>query len=235
MFGDTHAGMAHASNQDAISYNELSGLAVLADGMGGYPGADSASRIVVETFSALFRAGADIRNIALNANGKILERASSETRLRKMGSTVVAAFADDFGFEIVWAGDSRAYLWRRECGLSLVTRDHCLASIGGKYEGSTADCESFPNALTRVLGRKDVQPERLRGDWGGGDLLLLCSDGLYKDLGEIDMEQTLRDHESAERSVSILIQKALANGGRDDISAILLENKQKGLHPASKN
>lgn len=228
-------GKVREENQDAVRHSRvpLGDLLVVADGIGGYRGGATASRMVIEEFDrCLAEAAADaspeavIREAATQANACIYHAATAiNSPYRQMGSTVVMALLvrAESGLTawIGHIGDSRAYLVR-DGRLNRITSDHSAVQ-------ALLDCNlitpeqaaSHPDAsvLTRSLGhRPEVDIDLSTVALLPGDALLLCSDGLWGYVPEPQMETIAVDprlpvHETAQQ----LLQLALAAGGHDNI------------------
>jgi len=191
--------------------------------MGGHAGGEVASRIVRETImqngdlplpQALLAAHA-----AIAAAGK-----SGDERFRDMGSTVVAfAQRGDEG-EIVWVGDSRAYLWRSGV-LRRLTRDHSYVELLRDSSGLTeAEIRDHPqrNLVTQTLGIGAPVPASARIDLRANDWLMLCSDGLHDELDDAEIAVQLRGTRTPDDAVMKLVDAALAKGGRDNVSVLIV-------------
>jgi type VI secretion system protein ImpM len=114
----------------------------------------------------------------------------------------------------LWAGDSRAYRWRKG-GLQQLTRDHSLAEI----EGMTADA----NAITRAVGGEaTLDLDLIRDRVEPGDRFLLCSDGLTKTVPKEQLE-TLMGHQDIAQAVDGLIKATLDAGAPDNVTALVVE------------
>jgi serine/threonine protein phosphatase PrpC len=208
-------------------------LVLVADGIGGYRGGGTASRIVVETFASWvsarppnYSAALAIAEAAAQANTNIRETAAlGEPAYRQMGSTVVLALiTQDEHSTMAWIGhigDSRAYLARAGV-LSCLTRDHsAVQALIDQNQVSPENARSHPDAsvLTRSLGHQpEVEIEITMTQLEAGDSLLLCSDGLWGFVPEQSIANVLTDLKIAPGEVADqLLHLALQAGGQDNI------------------
>jgi len=244
--GGTDVGRERAHNEDAILVDAERKLVVLADGMGGYQAGEVASQLAVDvvreessdvtiTDSELGRVDPEtgisvamrqLRGAIEKANNRICSVARGREELNGMGTTIVAARFYDGRVGVAHVGDSRCYRFRDQL-LEQLTRDHSY--VQDQLEKgliSEEDAKHSPqkNLITRALGidaiaEADVQEFRTRP----GDLYLLCSDGL-SDLVKPEALQTMfaKDEVPSELAKH-LIDAANANGGRDNISVILIK------------
>lgn len=252
----THTGMVRSHNEDAIASDADIGLAVLADGMGGYNAGEVASGIAVALIGSELRqsvartslhrlgqAEGDLlairlmRSAVLKANTSIFEAASSQPQYAGMGTTLVAMLLRDNRVTVVHVGDSRLYVLRED-RLSQVTRDHSLLQEqidSGTITKEAARRSQNKNLVTRAVGiEPEVDPEIHTYDVRPGDIYLLCSDGLNDMVEDEDIELTLNAMgANLPLAASQLVQMANDNGGRDNVSVILV--KVKSDFPAAEN
>ncbi len=237
--GSTHLGR-RTNNEDAFVLAEALGLFIVADGMGGYEGGEVASGLTVQTMRAFIdeqrrdpdgtwplkpdRTRSWEENL-LDVATVVAHRAivaRREGALERMGSTVVSALITHHRLIVAHVGDSRAYLLR-DGRLTALTRDHSfLAEL--EATGWVGDRKTFPhkNQITRALGiegasRAEVCTHRLEE----GDVVLLCSDGLYDPLDEATLARVLGSA-SPEDACAQLTALALEAGGTDNLTAIVL-------------
>jgi len=241
----THTGMVRSHNEDAISSDGEVGLAVLADGMGGYNAGEVASGIAVALITSEMRqaiaktslhsldqADGDLQAIRLlkgivaKANTSIYQSASSQPQYAGMGTTLVVALFRDNRLSVAHIGDSRLYRLRED-KLEQVTRDHSLLQEqidSGMITREAARRSQNKNLVTRALGiEPEVEAEIHTYDVRPGDLYLLCSDGLNDMVEDEDIELTLNAMGSnLPLAANQLVQMANDNGGRDNVSVVLV-------------
>ncbi|HLX26860.1 MAG TPA: Stp1/IreP family PP2C-type Ser/Thr phosphatase [Casimicrobiaceae bacterium] len=240
----SHPGMVRAHNEDAV-FVDGTGLAILADGMGGYNAGEVASNIAVDVIKEGLLpeliSGRDLSKVDVHtglthaalllqrqiaaANKGIYEAAQSRPECAGMGTTVVAAVFHGDRVSIAHIGDSRCYRLRGD-RFEQLTRDHSLLQEQIDSGQITADQAKFSlnkNLVTRALGIEaivpaDISEYRVEAD----DIYLLCSDGLT-DMVDADVVHGIVDEERGKLEVAAtqLIELANQNGGRDNISVIL--------------
>ena len=245
----THAGMVRAHNEDSIGTDASIGLAVLADGMGGYNAGEVASGIAValvtkETRDSLgqvppyerdrssgeLMAVTILRSVVGRANVSIFQAANSQPQYAGMGTTLVVALLCDNQISIAHVGDSRLYRLR-EGEFRQLTRDHSLLQEqidSGMITKEMARRSQNKNLVTRAVGiEPEVEADINTFDAKEGDMYLLCSDGLNDMVDDEDIYLTLSSLQTnLPLAASQLVQVANDNGGRDNISVILIRVKK---------
>ncbi|MGD9787628.1 MAG: Stp1/IreP family PP2C-type Ser/Thr phosphatase [Sulfuricellaceae bacterium] len=243
----THPGMVRSHNEDAVVADAARGFAVLADGMGGYNAGEVASGIAVNLISEGLRTGLDaagrgqpdmgalLREQAMKANGVIYQTAQSQPQCAGMGTTLVMALFHDNRIFTAHVGDSRLYRLRGE-ELAQLTRDHSLLQDqidSGMITPEAARLSHNRNLVTRALG-VDPQVDVALGEHEArpGDIYLLCSDGLNDMVEDEDIRLTLTVMgPNLPLAAEQLIQMANDNGGRDNVSVILVKVLQDFAAP----
>ncbi|MBR6106569.1 MAG: serine/threonine-protein phosphatase [Oscillospiraceae bacterium] len=235
-------GKVRPENQDSIRAEAFPDgvLAIVCDGMGGMQNGSAASKIAVAAAEEFFCSGYQtgmppeeicelLRSGAAAANQKVYRAAVySEVPLR-MGTTLVGIFARNDVACIVNIGDSRAYLLSADGGIRQLTTDHTVVQL--LYEQGVISAEERAthvrrNELIRAVGvssrvLSDTQTIPLQQ----GDMLLLCSDGLYGMVPEQEIEKICRSS-PPDQVPETCIAKANAAGGKDNISVILLTQSE---------
>lgn len=248
IFSQTHPGMVRSHNEDSVACEPACGLVVLADGMGGYNAGEVASGIAVsvmvtEISQALQDAspidrdrqsGEELGVVLLRdnlqkANASIFHAAESQPQYSGMGTTIVSGIFYDNRVAVGHIGDSRMYRLRGEV-LEAITRDHSLLQEqidGGIISVADARLSKNKNLVTRAVGiDAKVVPEIHVHDVMVGDVYLLCSDGLNDMMEDEDIQSTLYAlQNNLPLAANQLIQMANDNGGRDNISVILVKVK----------
>jgi len=249
MVSATHTGMVRAHNEDSIGTEAAIGLAVLADGMGGYNAGEVASGIAValitkETRETVMRippyeidaetgeptATKILRNVVGKANGAIYQAANSQPQYAGMGTTLVVALLCDNHITVAHIGDSRLYRLR-DGELRQLTRDHSLLQEqidSGMISKEMARRSQNKNLVTRAVGiEAEVEPDINTFEVQQGDTFLLCSDGLNDMVEDDDIHLTLGSlSANLALAANQLVQMANDNGGRDNISVILIRVKK---------
>ena len=237
---DTNIGLVRSENQDSFAagtFDDGTVWCVVCDGMGGAAGGEVASKMAVDLISGRIvncynkkmkpSSVGNLLESAVNlANIEIFDLAKEEPRYHGMGTTVVAVIADDKHVYISHAGDSRAYL-KTDDELRQVTVDHSVVQeMVNRGEITKEEAEHHPikNYITRALGvDNSIVVDFNYFDFNPGDTLLVCTDGLSNMVGFDDIYQIVS---SKEDSVHSLIEKAIENGGKDNITAVVIENEQ---------
>jgi protein phosphatase len=225
--GRTDIGQLRENNEDVIVTSDR--LALVADGMGGHPGGEIAAEVVAGVVAAAFtgRSIDELEAAVRAANWSIRERAITQPGMEGMGTTVCAVGLLSSGhLAIVNVGDSRAYLLRR-CSLSQLTRDHSLTAElveRGELKETEAAQHPYYGILTRALGvGSDVEIDRTTLAVEEGDRIVICSDGLFNELADEEIETTLAADQDVTQIVDTLIDGAIAKGGRDNVSVVIAE------------
>ncbi|MEO8630707.1 MAG: Stp1/IreP family PP2C-type Ser/Thr phosphatase [Betaproteobacteria bacterium] len=245
----THTGMVRAHNEDSIGTDPNVGLAVLADGMGGYNAGEVASGIAValitkETRETVLRippyevdsetgeimAARILRTVIGKANASIYQAANSQPQYAGMGTTLVVALLCDNHISVAHIGDSRLYRLRNG-DLSQLTRDHSLLQEqidSGMITKEMARRSQNKNLVTRAVGiEPDVEADVSTFEAQEGDMFLVCSDGLNDMVEDEDIHLTLASLcANLPLAANQLVQMANDNGGRDNISVILIRIKR---------
>lgn len=251
-------GRKRRHNEDSSLVAPELGLALVADGMGGYKAGEVASAIAVyrvleemkpflgeqhpemiDQESGFTRASVAVRNAIVQANEEIFDKAEGIPQCNGMGTTVVAAMFYAGRVTLAHVGDSRAYRMRNG-ELRAVTNDHSLVQemVDRGLVSAEEAAENTPrNLVTRALGvERTVRVEITQDHFESGDLFLLCSDGLNDMVSDKEIGLTLSKYsanlaEAAERLVALANER----GGKDNVSVVLLRpqpadgNTKKGL------
>lgn len=242
----THPGMVRSHNEDSVTFDAERGLVVLADGMGGYNAGEVASGIAVSVVSSEVRhrleqaspldkdaASGDevgvavLRDNVKKANLSIFNAAQSQPQYAGMGTTIVAALFYDNRVAVAHVGDSRMYRLRGDT-LETITRDHSLLQEqidSGVISKELAKLSRNKNLVTRAVGiEAEVEPELHVHEVQVGDIYLLCSDGLNDMVEDEDIAATLQMMQNnLPLAAQQLIEQANDNGGRDNVSVILVK------------
>jgi protein phosphatase len=225
--GRTDIGRVRERNEDAIVVDDR--MVAVADGLGGHAGGELASRLATELLAASFTGGSvdELATAVRAANWVVWERASSSSALTGMGTTMcAAALVDEDSLAVVHVGDSRAYL-AQGGSVHRLTEDHTVVTeLVREGRLTEADAVGRPQRmiLTRALGvGPDVQVDAVRRPVAPGDLLLLCSDGLFTHVPDDEIGSLLLSGSSPEKAVDELLELALSRGGEDNVSVVVAE------------
>ncbi len=237
-FGKTDVGLMRTINQDSIFLSsepigKLPNLFIVADGMGGHKAGDVASRAAIEKFVKYACAThmSDPANILdagiISINKEIYDMAISNKDYSGMGTTFVACTLVDNHVYISNVGDSRLYLIGRD--IRQITRDHSLVEDMvrmGMIEKEEAKTHYKKNVITKAIGvaeDRPATPDIFEIEISAGEKLLLCSDGLTNMVDDYEIKRIVHKNERIEDAVRVLIDQANENGGKDNISAILIQ------------
>lgn len=235
-FSMTDIGRKREINQDYVfatdeTIGNLPNLLVVADGMGGHRAGDFASRFTVEVLveevqnSQETHPEAILGNAIQAVNERLLEEAQKESRLEGMGTTLVAATIMDHVLYFANIGDSRLYLINKE--IRQLSKDHSMVEemvrLGGLTE-EEAKHHPDKNIITRAIGmRQKVDPDFFEYRLKGGDIILMCSDGLTNMVDDDEIFQIVKSARDIVEAVGSLIQRANENGGSDNIGVVLAQ------------
>lgn len=228
----TDKGLKRQGNQDSFLIDERLGVFIVADGVGGHMGGEVASALAVETVREVighpkaneFPPKQVLMQACEEASHRIYDRAQQDTKLSGMGTTMVMGYLRGNKIYIANIGDSRCYLYRKPYIWQL-TEDHSLINEQirlGIMTEEQAKKAIAKNVITRSVGfERDVFPDILEREVSSGDTFLFCSDGLSGMLKDEKILQVFND-QPIEKAVPILIQQALANGGDDNVTVLVL-------------
>ncbi len=224
-------------------FDETGYILVVADGMGGAAGGEVASRMAIATLINIIlhvpdwilrldeehaqklmeRAAKYYRQV----NEALVERARLDPKLRGMGTTMTAAYSLGDDLFVAHVGDSRAYLFR-DGRLQRLTRDQTQAQLMADA-GAISQREVAHHRLRHVLtsalggGNKDIRAEIQRLKLADGDRLLLCTDGLTDMMDDTAIAESLAREERSEVACRLLVDRALENGGKDNVTVVLAQ------------
>ncbi|MGO8758505.1 MAG: protein phosphatase 2C domain-containing protein [Terracidiphilus sp.] len=243
----TDRGRKRPTNEDAFGYSVEHGIYVVCDGMGGAAAGEIASSVAVSEVLRFLthRDGAnplatDAERAVEAANQAIFSRAQRSQKLNGMGTTLVALLADDRQAWILNVGDSRGYRLRSAFGsrnpagpndagsprLEQITIDHSLVEEQirlGQMSRAEALRSPLKNVITRALGTQStVTADVFELDVVPGDLFLLCSDGLTRELSDSVLESLLSLDLPLDDLCARLIAAANQAGGHDNITCLLV-------------
>ena len=235
-YSKTDIGSKRTMNQDSVYCNENSvgsfqNLFIVADGMGGHKAGDYASRLCVEKMVYAVEQSKSITPVTIleeavtEANKGVLEEAKANAEYEGMGTTVVACTLQKDTLYIANIGDSRLYIINDD--IKQITKDHSWVEEmvkKGELTESQARIHPQKNIITRALGIDEVvHADYFEIDVKPDDKILMCSDGLTNMVEDEDIEYIIRHSSSIEKAVENLVEKANENGGKDNITVILVQ------------
>jgi protein phosphatase len=244
----THPGLVRKNNEDYIRTDDDLGIYLLADGIGGHNAGEVASALAVETAYAVLRSNIAHTEVdgyyelmvhaMQTAHWEINAKALTSSSFAKMGTTLVVAVLREKMAYIAHAGDSRCYLFQNEPKphtasslkrdgnkLRRLTNDH---TVGYQRLASGVPIEQIQkknfHTLTQSVGcGNPPRPDFKIVEFKQGDLLLICSDGLTDMLTDVEIEAILASRDTClDTLAGNLIDAANLNGGRDNISVVLV-------------
>jgi serine/threonine protein phosphatase PrpC len=250
--GLTDRGKVRANNEDAFCVDAELGLLVVADGMGGHQSGEKASSIAVSSILSSFKQLSTIDGEVIDkrfspetnrlgfclkiANQMIHEAAKRSLQDKGMGTTCTAACITDDRLSLAHVGDSRCYLIRRE-HIEQLTADHSLLMEKVRHGLITKEQASGAeqNILTRSLGTEpEVQIDLGEYPLIAGDVVVLCSDGLDKEVTNEQLLKTVMQMSDPLQLAQRLIDMANASGGRDNITVAVATIEKTGLSESIK-
>lgn len=237
--GITDIGQVRASNQDSFYISPDETWCVIADGMGGHNGGETASSTTVEAVTAVMEQGGDYPSVMeqaiREANQKVYAMSLKDSSLSGMGTTIVlCCFEKDSTAMIAHVGDSRAYHISGDT-ITQITSDHSVVQNlvdSGTITKEQARTHPQKNFITRAIGTEktvqaDINAVQLQQD----DYIVLCTDGLTSMVEESAILEIIR-----ENTIDCALQKLAAlaniNGGIDNITIILAHNCKGGQENA---
>lgn len=235
-YAKTDIGANRNTNQDYVfcsmqSIGNLPNLFIVADGMGGHKAGDFASRYTVEMFLESVGNSKEENPISIMeeaikiANISLIQKSRESIEREGMGTTFVVATIYGNSIYIANIGDSRLYLVNQDT-IQQITRDHSLVEEMinmGELDRKNARTHSKKNIITRAIGAdSEVVPDFFEVEYQKGDIVLMCSDGLSNMIDDDDMKEIINGEGSLQDKVMKLIDTANENGGRDNISVVLV-------------
>ena len=241
--GRTDKGLVREINQDYIytsaePVGPLPNLFLVADGMGGHNAGDFASRFLVQQLVAAVKEQPSgkpevqvLKESIAAANYQLYEKASEDIHLSGMGTTLVAAVYQAGVLYVANVGDSRLYLVGKE--IRQITRDHSYVEERvalGRMDRGSADYLRNKNIITRAVGTApEVNVDFFEAEVEPGQVFLLCSDGLSNMVENTTIQKIIKNAPSLEAAARILVDKANASGGADNISVVLVRPEESGV------
>lgn len=242
-FSLTDKGLVRDNNEDSIACDTIGGCLcmVIADGLGGQEKGELASSIASSAMLEILRENESVldsfdepgivkilEESFQKVNNKILLRACYDKTSIGMSTTLTCAIMSEKRLIIAHIGDCRAYTLHGS-KLMCLTKDHTYAEElkkSGSANVSEEELKKARNMLTKYLGENIfITPDIYRYNIVYGDLICLCSDGLYAYIGEEELRQTLRTHADLEKCAHDLIDEVYKNGAKDNVSVILAHNR----------
>jgi protein phosphatase len=231
----THRGTVREINEDAFLELPHLGIWVVADGMGGHAAGDVASQLVIDGIQqAVEHLKPEnitldmLKQSLLKSNHALQQMSEQEFEGKVAGSTVVVLWIYQDSYHLLWVGDSRIYLLRDQ-QMNQVTKDHSQVNDmvdEGLLLPEEAESHPLANVITRAVGVDNTLDIDHRTDKVKvGDVFLLCSDGLNKELNDIEIERTIKSGNIIDSGLALL-HASLVRNARDNVTCILVKNTQ---------
>lgn len=243
----TNQGLRRENNEDCTivdqGHPEAGLLVAVADGMGGHAAGETASRLACcrlaeQYFEKFTELAPDetseeklfflLEKVVYKIHVKLIELAAQNHKLKGMGTTLSALVIRETKGFIIHVGDSRVYLYRQGT-LTQITRDHTELQQyidKGQLTREEAAEHHLRHILSQALGGRDSSFRRSftkTVNIQRGDMLLLCSDGLYDMTGDAAIKQIMSRNQPLEQMADQLVRKALECGGRDNVTVALVQ------------
>lgn len=244
----SHVGNRKEKNEDYLSYHvpddgsmpKKGILLALADGMGGRQGGDLASRIAIDVMMEEYYKNTStnipesLNNAFLKANREVISRGDEDRSLQGMATTLIASVLKKNKMYYANVGDSRGYIIYKDT-ITQFTEDHSIVAGLVKAGYITAEqAPSYPggNIITRAIGlapdlKVDApkKPRKIKP----GQYILLCCDGLHKDVPDEEILKTVNEFREPDIISEKLIEKALEKGGDDNITVLVARTDKTGV------
>jgi protein phosphatase len=242
-YGLSDPGPVRKVNEDGFAIEQDLQLFVVADGMGGHAAGEVASSLAIESIVSFVRRSSEdaecswpygiepglsiggnrLRTAIHLANRRVFRAAEKDDEYTGMGTTVVGALISGNSLIVGHAGDSRLYLLSNGTTTQLTVDDTWATALGADGHGREVAGHPMRDVLTNVIGAREhaevhLQERELRN----GDTLLLCSDGVHKALDDTRIHDFLSRNGSLTDLVKGMIDAALANGSRDNVTAVVV-------------
>lgn len=244
--GLTSRGLVRKDNQDNYFISKDGRVFVVADGVGGYGGGETASRIAVETVEERWSLGVELesndleawmRETAHEANRRIIDAAQKDVALENMGTTIVIVVVDKDGeLHIGHAGDSRAVRVRND-EFKMLTIDHSMVmEMHMKGQLTLEQCRTniYKHLITRCLGHDDpVEIDYSRFDFLPGDCVVLASDGLADEIPEDEICRLVQECADPGAVCKTLMDTVLERGAHDNTTIVAVVRSPKVVHTTS--
>ncbi len=235
----TDRGRVRGENQDSYAVSSALGLYVVADGMGGRAAGKRASEQAVTAVVEAVRAsggevtgGERLRNAIVCANRDVWELAESDPHLYGMATTIAAVLVEKEVAHIGHVGDSRVYLVRGN-DIRALTRDHSMAAeLADRGVPADAVARSGQTGLSRAVGAApSVDPTLGHETIGPGDVIVVCSDGIYKMLEPEELRTLVASEPDPARACAAVVARANDAGGPDNSTIIVVRCIGDGDRP----
>lgn len=238
--GVTDVGRVREHNEDTFYVSEDGRLLIVADGMGGHAAGEVASGLAIDTIVELFSEENDdalpsdagqvesfLAQALETADRIILEAAQEVEARRGMGTTVIVGYIFQDVLHTCHVGDVRAYV-RNADGLAQITDDHSLVGAlvrAGHITADEARVHPQKNEILQAVGTpRGITPSVHARTLSEGDVVVLCSDGLWEAISDDELVEVLAQEISLQERAERLVDRANDAGGNDNITVVLYEH-----------
>lgn len=234
----TDIGRLRQLNQDFVftsvyPLGALDNLFLVADGMGGHRAGDYASKCTIDTVIEMCSRSkgkklvSAITDAITEANSRVRRKAMEDSNMIGMGTTLVLATIEDNILTVANVGDSRLYVLSKDGTIRQITRDHSLVEemirMGG-IDRNSARNHPDKNIITRAIGASsNINVDFFEVELNNEDIVFMCSDGLSNMIEDEDIYAIVDQSESLEAAANNLVDVANENGGKDNISVVLVK------------
>ena len=230
--GDTHLGLVRKKNEDSFFCDPENRVFAVADGLGGLPHGDLASKAAIQFLELWTQArksdnwtGIHWPTFMRELNQTVIDTGQMSAHGLGIGTTFSMGLVRDDNLEVSHIGDSRIYLLRDD-RLKLVTVDHTLETFAREKSQVPLDAEvpaHYKHTLTQCLGQRElIKPQFLDLPLASGDRLLFCSDGISGQLSEESLLRNMTARNSPQATLDQLIQATLESGAPDNVTGIVV-------------
>lgn len=230
--GETHVGLVRKKNEDSFYCDAKDRIFAVADGLGGLPFGDLASKAVVQYLELWVTArrnqnweGIDWSAFMKEMNHQVVMTGQISAHGLGIGTTLSMGIIRRDTLEISHIGDSRVYLLRNGTWKQL-TIDHTLETFAKEQDqgGDSAEVPAhYKHTLTQCLGQRElIRPQFEAIPLREGDRLLFCSDGVSGPVPEDDLIEAMRESETPRAALDRIVELSLEHGAPDNLTAIVV-------------
>ncbi|MDR2457703.1 MAG: Stp1/IreP family PP2C-type Ser/Thr phosphatase [Clostridiales Family XIII bacterium] len=234
-FGLTDVGVLRHENEDAFLLYPEKNIFVVADGVGGQNKGQLASKLATDEIKKYIDKNKDIHNLEeyflklLNKiDKKIMDQSLLKVENKGMATTLISCYMENNNFFIVNIGDSRGYLITDD-DMIKITDDHSYVNEllkAGEITEDEARVHPKKNIITKALGiGENVNPDFYKGELKKNDMILLCSDGLTNEVEDAEIFKIVKEKTNLKTACISLVKKAKKNGGKDNITLVLIKEE----------
>jgi serine/threonine protein phosphatase PrpC len=227
-YAKTDLGNKRDNNEDYYLACPKINMWILADGVGGHDAGEVASQLACKAIEEKVLEGESIAKAIQLSHELIKSSPDNGVGRHGMASTIVVLKVKSDKYDFSWVGDSRGYQWNKDTGLTPRTCDQSLVQQlldKGVITEEEARVHPNRNVIIQALGQLDLAMpvvDTSSHDYEDGDLLLLCSDGLSDCVDDETINKIIIASDNPEEATACLVATALANGGKDNITVIIV-------------